>query len=82
MPRHLHQRLYANLLACRHHPIGRGPGTVTPEDTAFAITAEVVSVRRGGTGRSLTRTDTSVPKAAPVPAAPGSPSVPISLPSR
>lgn len=49
-PHHLHQRLYANLLACLRHPIGLDLGTVTPEDTAFSITAEIVSVQRGGYG--------------------------------
>jgi xanthine dehydrogenase accessory factor len=40
-------------LANVHAPIGLDIGAVTPEEVALAIIAEIVSVRRGGTGRSL-----------------------------
>jgi xanthine dehydrogenase accessory factor len=36
-----------------HAPIGLGIGAVTPEEVALAIIAEIVAVRRGGSGRSL-----------------------------
>ncbi|HBB86047.1 MAG TPA: hypothetical protein DC047_00355 [Blastocatellia bacterium] len=40
-------------LANVHAPIGLDIGAVTPEEVALAILAEIVAVRRGGTGRSL-----------------------------
>lgn len=36
-----------------HAPIGLDIGAVTPEEVALAIIAEIVAVRRGGTGKSL-----------------------------
>lgn len=36
-----------------HAPIGLDIGAVTPEEVALAIIAEIVAVRRGGSGRSL-----------------------------
>src|SRR5687767_7972035 len=36
-----------------HAPIGLDIGAVTPEEVALAIMAEIVAVRRGGNGRSL-----------------------------
>jgi xanthine dehydrogenase accessory factor len=39
------QRIYA--------PIGLDIGALTPEEIAISICAELVKVRRGGTGRSL-----------------------------
>src|SRR5712691_983689 len=38
-----------------HAPIGLDIGAVTPEEVALAIIAEIVAVRRGGTGRSLSQ---------------------------
>lgn len=43
----------AEQLAKVHAPIGLDIGAVTPEEVALAIIAEIVAVRRGGTGRSL-----------------------------
>ncbi|GGV34559.1 XdhC family protein [Streptomyces spectabilis] len=43
-------------LALLHSPIGLDLGARTPEETALSIAAEVVAVRRGGTGASLTGT--------------------------
>jgi xanthine dehydrogenase accessory factor len=42
-------------LAQVHAPIGLDIGAVTPEEVALAIIAEIVLVRRGGTGGSLSR---------------------------
>jgi xanthine dehydrogenase accessory factor len=41
------------LLARVHAPIGLDIGSLTPEEIALSVIAEVVKVRRGGTGRSL-----------------------------
>lgn len=38
-----------------HAPIGLDIGAVTPEEVALAIMAEVVAVRRGGEGQSLSK---------------------------
>ena len=38
-----------------HAPIGLDIGAVTPEEVALAIIAEIVAVRRGGSGRPLSR---------------------------
>lgn len=40
-------------LAKVHAPVGLDIGAVTPEEVALAIMAEIVAVRRGGTGASL-----------------------------
>jgi xanthine dehydrogenase accessory factor len=40
-------------LARVHAPIGLDIGSLTPEEIALSVIAEVVKVRRGGTGRSL-----------------------------
>lgn len=45
LPRHSRQRIYA--------PIGLDIGALTPEEIAISIGAELILVRRGGTGRSL-----------------------------
>lgn len=41
------------LLARVHAPIGLDVGAQTPEEIALSVLAEVVKVRRGGTGRSM-----------------------------
>jgi xanthine dehydrogenase accessory factor len=41
------------LLARVHAPIGLDIGAQTPEEIALSVMAEVVKVRRGGTGRSM-----------------------------
>jgi xanthine dehydrogenase accessory factor len=38
------------LLERLHAPIGLDIGAMTPEEIAFAILAEIILVRRGGTG--------------------------------
>ncbi|MFC5719126.1 XdhC family protein [Streptomyces gamaensis] len=43
-----------------HSPIGLDLGARTPEETALSIAAEIVAVRRGGTGIPLTDTDTPI----------------------
>ncbi|AXK33984.1 XdhC/CoxI family protein [Streptomyces armeniacus] len=43
-------------LALLHSPIGLDLGARTPEETALSIAAEIVAVRQGGTGVSLSRT--------------------------
>ncbi|KZM72128.1 XdhC family protein [Nocardia terpenica] len=40
-----------------HSPIGLDLGGHTPEETAVAVAAEIVAVRRGGSGLALTETD-------------------------
>ncbi|WP_024803439.1 XdhC/CoxI family protein [Nocardia sp. BMG51109] len=44
-------------LARLHSPIGLDLGGHTPEETAVAVAAEIVAVRRGGTGHALSGTD-------------------------
>ncbi|CAM5559102.1 hypothetical protein GCM10010329_24770 [Streptomyces spiroverticillatus] len=43
-----------------HSPIGLDLGARTPEETALSIAAEIVAVRRGGTGVSLTGAHTPI----------------------
>jgi xanthine dehydrogenase accessory factor len=38
-----------------HAPIGLDIGAVTPEEVALAIMAEIVAVRRGGSGGPLSK---------------------------
>jgi xanthine dehydrogenase accessory factor len=44
-------------LAGLHAPIGLDLGARTPEETAVAVAAEIVAVRRGGGGLSLSTHD-------------------------
>ncbi|WP_107103452.1 XdhC family protein, partial [Streptomyces griseoruber] len=58
-------------LAGLHSPVGLDLGGRTPEETALSIAAEIVAVRRGGTGLPLTHRDGPVHRPAglvPVPA--------------
>lgn len=62
-----------------HSPIGLDLGARTPEETALSIASEFVALRRGGTGRSLSRTAGSIhPVGALVDAVtdPNTPSIP------
>ncbi len=57
-------------LARLRSPIGLDLGARTPEETALSITAEIVALRHGGTGRPLTTLTGPVhPHRAPAPAA-------------
>ncbi|MFD6418198.1 XdhC family protein [Streptomyces sp. NPDC060194] len=47
-------------LARLHSPIGLDLGARTPEETALSIAAEIVAVRRGGSGASLTGAHTPI----------------------
>ncbi|MGW2426224.1 XdhC family protein [Streptomyces sp. NPDC001709] len=47
-------------LARLRSPIGLDLGARTPEETALSIVAEIVAVRRGGTGVPLTGSDTPI----------------------
>ncbi|WP_406458118.1 XdhC family protein [Streptomyces sp. NBC_00876] len=47
-------------LARLHSPIGLDLGARTPEETALSIAAEIVAVRRGGTGAPLTGSRTPI----------------------
>ncbi|THA71221.1 XdhC/CoxI family protein [Streptomyces sp. A0958] len=47
-------------LARLHSPIGLDLGARTPEETALSIAAEIVAVRRGGTGAPLTGSHTPI----------------------
>ena len=47
-------------LARLRSPIGLDLGALTPEETAVSIAAEIVAVRRGGTGVPLTRSGTPI----------------------
>ncbi|MFJ4499674.1 XdhC family protein [Streptomyces sp. NPDC088864] len=47
-------------LARLHSPIGLDLGARTPEETALSIAAEIVAVRRGGTGAPLTGARTPI----------------------
>jgi len=42
-----------NILKSIHAPIGLDIGALTPEEIAISICAELIKVRRGGTGKSL-----------------------------
>jgi xanthine dehydrogenase accessory factor len=48
-----------------HSPIGLDLGGHTPEETAVAVAAEIVAVRRGGSGEELRATETSIHRLAP-----------------
>ncbi|WP_405622531.1 XdhC family protein [Streptomyces sp. NBC_00076] len=58
-------------LARLRSPIGLDLGARTPEETALSIAAEIVAVRRGGTGAPLTGSGTPIHRAEPT--APASP---------
>jgi xanthine dehydrogenase accessory factor len=47
-------------LARLSSPIGLDLGARTPEETAVAIAAEIISMRWGGSGQRLTRTDVAI----------------------
>jgi len=44
-----------NILQSIHAPIGLDIGALTPEEIAISICAELIKVRRGGTGKSLSQ---------------------------
>jgi xanthine dehydrogenase accessory factor len=48
-----------------HSPIGLDLGGHTPEETAVAVAAEIVAVRRGGSGVELRATDAAIHRLAP-----------------
>ncbi len=48
-----------------HSPIGLDLGGHTPEETAVAVAAEIVAVRRGGCGAELRTTDTAIHRLSP-----------------
>ena len=50
----------AEELARLHSPIGLDLGARTPEETAVAIAAEVISARWGGSGERLSDQDSAV----------------------
>ncbi len=52
-------------LAQLHSPIGLDLGGHSPEETAVAVAAEIVAVRRGGSGRALAATDGPIHRFAP-----------------
>ncbi|MGW7418688.1 XdhC family protein [Streptomyces sp. NPDC054813] len=52
-------------LARLRSPIGLDLGARTPEETALSIAAEIVAIRRGGTGAPLTGSGTPIHRAAP-----------------
>ncbi|MET9111644.1 XdhC family protein, partial [Streptomyces zhihengii] len=56
-------------LARLHSPIGLDLGARTPEETALSIGAEIVAVRRGGSGVSLTGAHTPIHHDGPGPVA-------------
>ncbi len=51
----LQQGYPAEKLAQLYAPIGLDIGALTPEEIAISITAELIKVRRGGTGKPLSR---------------------------
>ncbi|MBB0230436.1 XdhC family protein [Streptomyces calidiresistens] len=57
-------------LARLRSPIGLDLGARTPEETALSIAAEIVALRRGGTGGPLTDAVGPIHRGAPPPAAP------------
>ncbi|MFE3139862.1 XdhC family protein [Streptomyces scopuliridis] len=59
-------------LARLHSPIGLDLGARTPEETALSIAAEIVAVRRGGSGVPLTGAHTPIHHDGPRPRAIGS----------
>ncbi|MFI6699522.1 XdhC family protein [Streptomyces sp. NPDC050509] len=56
-------------LARLHSPIGLDLGARTPEETALSIAAEIVALRRGGTGLPLTGSGTPIHRDEAEPAA-------------
>ncbi|MEU9331560.1 XdhC/CoxI family protein [Streptomyces sp. NPDC048290] len=59
-------------LARLRSPIGLDLGARTPEETALSIAAEIVAVRRGGSGAALTGAHTPIHHDPPTPARTGS----------
>lgn len=65
------QGISPSLLQQIHAPIGLSIGALTPEEIAVSICAELIQVRRGGTGQSLSTRRRSVITQPAQPIAPG-----------